>query len=101
MDSLALNGRSILIVEEEADVALHLESHFRHLGAKVYGADNLRDALHMAHHPSLSAAVVNLQLGSDSTSAVCRRLTISASPSSSTRAITLLRRLVRGQMRQW
>lgn len=75
MDSFALSGRSILVVEEEPHVALGLADHFRQVGATVFGADNLRDALHMAHHPALSAAVVNLQLGSDSTAAVCRRLT--------------------------
>ena len=75
MDTKALSGRSILVVEEELGVALSLEDHFRQAGATVYGADNLRDALHMAHHPALSAAVVNLKLGADSTAAVCRHLT--------------------------
>ena len=75
MHKLALSGRSILVVEEEPSVALQLGHHFRRVGATVFAASNLRDALHMAHHPALSAAVVNLQLGSDNTAAVCRRLT--------------------------
>ena len=74
MDSFALSGRSILVVEEEPDVAFRLEGRFRRCGAKVYAAGNLRDALHMAHHPALSAAVINLRLGTDDTAAVCRRL---------------------------
>jgi DNA-binding response OmpR family regulator len=74
MDSLALTGRSILVIEEETLVALQLEEQLHRAGAKVLGARWLREALHMAEHPALSAAVVNLRLGSDSTSRVCRRL---------------------------
>ncbi len=74
MDSLALTGRSILVIEEETLVALQLEEQLHRAGAKVLGARRLREALHMAEHPALSAAVVNLRLGSDSTSRVCRRL---------------------------
>jgi len=74
MDSLALTGRSILVIEEETLVALQLEELLHRAGAKVLGARRLREALHMAEHPALSAAVVNLRLGSDSTSRVCRRL---------------------------
>ena len=74
MDSLALSGRSILVVEEEPLVALQLEEQLHRAGAKVLGARRLREALDMAEHPALSAAVVNLRLGSDSTSRVCRRL---------------------------
>jgi DNA-binding response OmpR family regulator len=74
MNSPALSGRSILLVEEEPVVALQLEEHFRRAGAKVYAASKLKDAVHLAEHPALSAAVVNLQLGSDSTRRVCGRL---------------------------
>jgi DNA-binding response OmpR family regulator len=74
MDSLALTGRSILVIEEETLVALQLEEQLHRAGARVLGARRLREALHMAEHPALSAAVVNLRLGSDSTSRVCRRL---------------------------
>ena len=74
MDRLALSGRSILIVEEEPLVALQLEEQLHRAGARVVGARELREALHMAEHPALSAAVVNLRLGSDNTNRVCRRL---------------------------
>ncbi len=74
MDSLALSGRSILVVEEEPLVALQLEEQLHRAGARVVGARELREALHMAEHPALSAAVVNLRLGSDNTNRVCRRL---------------------------
>src|SRR4051812_27476755 len=75
MDSYALRGRSILVVEEEPHVASRLADHFRQAGAKVFEADKLRDALYLAEHPALSAAVINLRVGGDDTAGVCRRLT--------------------------
>jgi CheY-like chemotaxis protein len=74
MDSLALSGRSVLVVEEEPLVALQLEEQFYRVGARVLAAGKLHEALHMVEHPALSAAVVNLRLGSDNTARVCRRL---------------------------
>ena len=74
MDRFALSGRSILVIEEETLVALELEEQLYRAGARVLGACRLDEALHMAEHPALSAAVVNLRLGSDSTTRVCRRL---------------------------
>jgi hypothetical protein len=34
----------------------------------------LRDALYLAEHPALSAAVLNVRVGNDNTAHVCRRL---------------------------
>jgi DNA-binding response OmpR family regulator len=72
---MRLKGQSILVVEHEPSVARDLESAFLQAGAKVFAADQLRDALYLAEYPALSAAVINLRLGSDTTAAVCRRLT--------------------------
>jgi DNA-binding response OmpR family regulator len=69
----ALFGRSILLVEDEPVIALQLESQLNAAGARVYSAGRLRDALYMAEHPALSAAVLDYRGGDDST-AVCRRL---------------------------
>ena len=74
MKSFALSGRSILVVEEEPLVALQLEDQLHRAGAKVLGAGKLHEALHLAEHPALAAAVVNLRVGSDSTKQVCNRL---------------------------
>jgi DNA-binding response OmpR family regulator len=74
MDSSTLCGRSILVIEEEPIVALRLEDRFYRAGATVFGASELRAALHLAEYPALSAAVVNLKLGDDKTTAVCDRL---------------------------
>ena len=74
MSYSALCGRSILVVESEPFAALEVETGLRDAGAKVFGVHHLREALHMAEHPALSAAVVSQRLGSDHTAAVCRRL---------------------------
>lgn len=75
MSNQALFGRSILLVEDEPVIALQLESQFNAAGARVYSAGRLRDALYMAEHPALSAAVLDYRLGGDTSTAVCRRLT--------------------------
>ena len=71
---MRLKGQSILVVEHEPMVARELESEFTQAGAKVFAADQLRHALYLAEYPALSAAVINLRLGSDTTAAICRRL---------------------------
>jgi hypothetical protein len=74
MNSSALCGRSILLVEAEPLVALYAEVGLREAGARVFGAHQLRDALFLAEYPALSAAVVAQRLGRDPTTAVCKRL---------------------------
>ena len=66
---MRLKGQSILVVEHEPAVARDLESEFTQAAA-----DRLRHALYLAEYPALSAAVINLRLGTDTTAAVCRRL---------------------------
>ena len=46
MESSALCGRSILVVEEEPIVALKLEDQFYQAGATVLGAGKLRGDRH-------------------------------------------------------
>ena len=75
MDSHTIRGRSILVVEEEPHVARRLADRFRQAGATVFAAGKLRDARYLAEHPALSAAVINLRIGDDTTAGVCRRLT--------------------------
>jgi len=74
MKSSALSGRAILVVEEQPLVALQLEEQFHRVGARVLGAGKLNEALHLAEHPALAAAVVNVRVGSDTTKRVCSRL---------------------------
>ena len=74
VNTLALAGRAILVVEDEPVIALQLEAQLYAAGATVYSASRLREALHMAEHPALSAAILDFRLGEDSSAAVCRRL---------------------------
>lgn len=70
----ALAGRSILVVEDEPVIAMQLKTQLNGAGARVYSAGRLTDALFMAEHPALSAAVLDFRLGSEDSAAVCRRL---------------------------
>ena len=72
--TLALAGRWILVVEDEPAIALQLEAQLNAAGARVYSAGRLREALYMAEHPALSAAILDFRLGEDTSAAVCRRL---------------------------
>jgi DNA-binding response OmpR family regulator len=74
MDGCALKGRSILIVEEEPQIASRLANSLQQAGARVYAAGKMTDALYLAEHPALSAAVINVRIGNDSTARICRRL---------------------------
>lgn len=71
---MRLKGQSILVVEHEPARARELASELSQEGAKVFAAGVLRDALFLAEYPALTAAVINVRLGSDTTAAVCRRL---------------------------
>ena len=62
------------MVEDEPVIALQLEAQLNAAGARVYSAGRLRDALYLAEHPALSAAVLDFRLGVDDSAAVCRRL---------------------------
>lgn len=55
-------------------MASRLATSLQQAGAKVYAAGKLTDALYLAEHPALSAAVVNVRVGDDSTARICRRL---------------------------
>jgi len=69
-----LAGRSILVVEDEPLIALDIEVALRRAGAKVLSTAYLWVGLHFAEHPGLSAAVLDLRLGLDDCTAICRRL---------------------------
>jgi len=74
MEPSPLRGRSILVVEDEPLIALDIVDCFRQAGASVYSAQNLRDGLRLAHHPDLSAAVVDFGLGDGDGAGLCELL---------------------------
>ena len=77
---LPLAGHSILLVENEPVIALSVADCLHDAGASVLVAHQTDDALRKAEHPELSAAVLDLELGSDDSTAVCRRLEERAIP---------------------
>ena len=75
-----LAGRSILIIEDEPLIALEVHAAFNAAGASIVSAANKKEALPMIGLPGLSAAVVDMSLGEDDCSDVCKRLSDSGVP---------------------
>jgi len=69
-----LTGRLILLVEDEAPIALDIARALRAAGARVVAAGYVESGLYTTEHPYLSAAVIDLHLGGEDGTAVCRRL---------------------------
>jgi CheY-like chemotaxis protein len=69
-----LDGRVILLVEDEPLVALDVVKALRTAGARVLCAGYLDAGLSTVEHPDLSGAVVDLHLGDGSGTVVCKRL---------------------------
>jgi DNA-binding response OmpR family regulator len=74
MASLDLAGRSILVVEDEALVRLDVTGRLQDAGATVLSASRLDKALDLAGYPNLSAGVLDFDLGSTDSTAVCWKL---------------------------
>lgn len=70
----ALAGRSIFIVEDEPLLALEVHAAFDATDASIVSAANAKQALRTIDELDLSAAVVDINLGSENCSAVCKRL---------------------------
>lgn len=70
-----LEGRSILVLEDEPLISMDVQQRFHDAGAQVLHAWRLEEALRLAERPDLSAAVLDFDLGGgrDSTP-VCWRL---------------------------
>ena len=69
-----LEGRSILVVEDEPLIALDVTRMLKEAGATVHMARTLADALSKADDPDLSAAVLDHGLKDADTSEVCAKL---------------------------
>ena len=66
-----LDGKTILIVEDEPLVALDLHAALRAAGASLIAATNAAEALKLIRRNEISAAVVDVNLGGDNCLAVC------------------------------
>ena len=80
MSNNRLDGRVILIVEDEPLVAFDVIKAVRAAGARVLAAGYVESGLYITEHPDLSAAVIDLHLGDGSGTAICRRLRQRAIP---------------------
>lgn len=74
MTILSLAGRSILIIEGEALIALDLARAFEKAGANVTTTSTLHHAHLLVRHDGLCAAVVDHALGDGDTQSICRYL---------------------------
>lgn len=69
-----LEGRSILVVEDEPLIALDITEVLESAGAVVLTTYTLEHALHAVERPGIAGAVVDLSLQGGTTSPVCERL---------------------------
>ena len=74
MNRVALSGHSILVVEDEPLIAMHIAEGLRKAGASVMTAHTLCDGLRLAGHPDLTAAIIDFRLRDDDGTALCERL---------------------------
>jgi CheY-like chemotaxis protein len=69
-----LDGRIILIIEDEALIAFDLQSTFEDQGAQTISVQSVEAGLVAVEQPGLSAAVIDHALGDGDSSELCRRL---------------------------
>jgi DNA-binding response OmpR family regulator len=75
MQRPSLDGRSILIVEDETIIAMDITQAFEAAGAKLTMTNTLEHALILAEHDGLSGAILDHSLGDGNSSLLCARLT--------------------------
>lgn len=75
MVHLTLQGRSILIVEDNPIIVMDITLALEHTGAQLTTTNTLKHALLLAEHDGLSAAILDHSLGDGDNSLLCKRLT--------------------------
>jgi DNA-binding response OmpR family regulator len=75
-----LNGRAILIVEDETLIAMELVQAFRRVGAFTTTTNTLKQALILVEHDSLAVAILDHALGDGDSTRLCERLTARGIP---------------------
>ena len=70
----SLVGHSILVVEDEALVAMDVQVCLQREGAYVVCAGSAAEAVRLADRPGLSAAIIDYDLGDENGESVCDRL---------------------------
>ena len=74
MDAI-LQGRWILVVEDQSLVALDIADSLTKAGATVLSAATLEAGLPLAEHPYLAAAILDFGLRDGDSGVLCARLT--------------------------
>ena len=74
MERPPLQGRSILIVEDNALIVMDLTMALEDAGAALTTTNTLKHALLLAEHDGLSAAILDHSLGDGDSSLLCKRL---------------------------
>lgn len=69
-----LQGRSILVVEDEPLIAMDIAKTFESTGAEMTTTNTLRHALLLVEHDGLSSAILDHALGDGDSSLLCARL---------------------------
>jgi DNA-binding response OmpR family regulator len=70
----SLEGRSILIVEDEPLIVMDITQQFEATGAALTTTNTLKHALILVEHDGLSGAILDHALGDQNSSLVCQRL---------------------------
>ena len=71
----SLAGRAILVVEDEALIALDIAQALEAAGAAVTTTNTLKHALILVEHDGLCGAILDHALGDGDSSLLCSRLT--------------------------
>ena len=74
MERPTLQGRSILIVEDEPIITMDLTLALEDTGAFVTSTNTLKHALLLVEHDGLSAAILDHALGDEKSSVLYKRL---------------------------
>jgi CheY-like chemotaxis protein len=69
-----LDGRSVLVAEDEPLIGLDIADELRSKGATVVSAHNVKDALALAATADLSAAVLDINIAGEDCSLICQQL---------------------------
>ena len=75
MEHPTLQGRSILIVEDDPIIVMDVTLAFEHTGAALTTTNTLKHALLLVEHDGLSAAILDHALGDGDSSLLYKRLT--------------------------
>jgi DNA-binding response OmpR family regulator len=74
MEFPALRGCSILVVEDEPLIGMHIRAALEDAGAHVTATTTVRHALILIEHDGLSAAIMDHALADGDSTKVCARL---------------------------